>query len=337
MKAALYYGPNDLRIEEVLKPALEPCEVLIKVKRVGICGTDLHIYKGGMNVPTPLIMGHEFSGEIAEMAEGVEGLSVGDKVTAEHVQYCGKCYYCLRGEENLCIKPVILGVDLPGALAEYIKVPANLVYKLPQNMGFDDGVLVEPLSIAVYAVRKANLEIDNYVAVLGQGPIGLFVDAVAQAAGANVIGIDILDNRLEFALQNKFADYIINPKKYELLKKIQEICNADGVDISFEVVGQEITAQEALNITRKLGQVVILGVFEKPASLNIMEIVKKELNVFGSWTCAFTFAPTIDLMSKGKINYKDFITHRYPFADVKKAFDDSLSYTDNRIKTVIEF
>lgn len=337
MKAALFYGASDIRIEEVPKPQLKTCDVLIKVKRVGICGTDLHIYKGGMEVPLPLIMGHEFSGEIAEIGPEAENLKIGDKVVAEHVVYCGKCFYCLRGEPELCINPTILGVDLPGALAEYIRVPANLVYKLPSNMDFDDGVLVEPLSIAVYAVRKSKLEIDYNLAVIGQGPIGLFIDAVARAAGANIIGIDILDHRLDFAKKKKFVDYTINPQKEDLLKRIQEICGADGTDLTFEVVGQEITAQESLKITRKAGQIMLLGVFEKPASLNIMDIVKKELEVSGSWTCAFAFAPTIDLMSKGKIDYKGFITHRYPFSEVKKAFEDSLSYSEDRIKTIIKF
>src|SRR5690606_16771491 len=145
---------------------------------------DLHIYSGGMSVPTPLVMGHEFVGEVAEVGQQVTDITVGDLVVAEHVIGCGQCSYCRLGEKNVCVSPTLIGVHRQGALAEYLWVPADLVLRLPQGMTVDQGVLVEPLSSAADAIQKAAVTVGQRVAVVGQGPIGLFVDQVAKAAGA---------------------------------------------------------------------------------------------------------------------------------------------------------
>jgi threonine dehydrogenase-like Zn-dependent dehydrogenase len=336
MKSLIYTGPHRLQYVDVPKPKIKAGEVLLQIKSVGICGTDLHIYNGGMNLPTPLTMGHEFSGVIAAVGAAVKNFKVGDRVVAEHVINCGKCYYCLSGKPNLCANAKIIGLHRPGALAEYLAIPAALVYKIPASLSFEEAAMIEPLSIAYYATKQAGGVLEKKVAVIGQGPIGLLVDQILRQGGAEVIGIDIADWRLNFAKKKKWANYVINSRKKSWTKELKKIA-PDGVDIVFEVVGQEATAEMAMEIARRDGDIFILGVFESPAKLNMMNIVKKELNVYGSWTCAFSFPPAIDLVARRKIDLKSLITNRYPAKDGALAFQDAAAYKGRRIKTVINF
>jgi 2-desacetyl-2-hydroxyethyl bacteriochlorophyllide A dehydrogenase len=336
MKALAYYGKEDLRLVELPRPTISENEILLQIKQVGICGTDLHIYHGGMTVPTPLVMGHEFVGDVVEVGAQVTHLQVGDRAVAEHVMGCGNCDYCSRGQKNLCIAPVVIGLHRSGALAEFMVLPAELVFKLPDGLSYEEGVLAEPLSIAVYAVQKAKLRVGQFVVVIGQGPIGLFLDVVAKERGVKVIGVDVLDARLDYAQQHGFVDYCINSKAEDVLKKIQEITGSDGADVVFEAVGIEPTARMALDVTRRGGEVVMLGVFERDVLVNMMQIVKKELVVSGSWTCLDAFPATIALLETKKIHIDDFITHRYSFDNAIKAFEEASTYGANRIKSVIE-
>lgn len=337
MKALQYFGPKDLRFVDVEKPTITNDEVLLEIRKVGICGTDLHIYNGGMKVPTPLTLGHEFVGEVVEVGRDVKHVAVGDRAVAEHVVGCGACPYCRQGKRNLCVKPTVIGIHEAGALAEFMAVPADLVYKLPQDLNEDDGVLVEPLSIALYAVRKAQVSVGQTVGVVGQGPLGLLVDQVAKANGGTVYGIDIMPARLAYAKSHEFIAAAINPKDGSPLTQFTKQTGLDGMDIVFEVAGQEQTARTTLELARPGGKVVILGVFEHDVTINAMQIVKKELQVFGSWTCIYAFEPTLVLLQSGRIDTAGLITHRYSFDQALKAFDESAQYTDNRIKSVIEF
>ncbi|MHB8904045.1 MAG: zinc-dependent alcohol dehydrogenase [Patescibacteria group bacterium] len=336
MRSIQYIKPDNLKYSDIPKPKIKVDEVLLKIKSVGICGTDLHIYHGGMNLPTPLIMGHEFSGIIAEVGSQVKNLKIGERVVGEHVISCGACHYCLIGKPNLCGDSKVIGLHRPGALAEYLAIPANLVYKISSNLSFDEASLIEPLSIAYYAVQKAGFLLGKKVAVIGQGPIGLLVDQILKNSGAHVIGIDIFEPRLKLARKKGWVDQVINSKKQSVAEEINKLM-PEGVDICFEVVGQEITIELALEITRRAGDVFILGVFETPSKINLMQIVKKELNVHGSWTCAFSFPPVIELLADKKIDLKSLITNRYPASQGIKAFKEAASYSGRRIKSIINF
>jgi len=336
MKSIEYISPDNLKYSNITKPKIKADEVLLKIKSVGICGTDLHIYHGGMDLPTPLIMGHEFSGIIAELGSQVKNLKIGERVVGEHIISCGACHYCSIGKPNLCGNSKVIGLHVPGALAGYLAIPANLVYKIPASLSFDEAALIEPLSIAYYAVLKAGFLLGKKVAVIGQGPIGLLVDQILKNSGAYVIGVDIFEPRLEFAKKKGWVDKIINSKKHSVVNEIKKLI-PEGVDICFEVVGQENTMELALEITRRAGDVFILGVFESLSKINLMHIVKKELNVHGSWTCAFSFPPVIELLADKKIDLKSLITHRYPASRGIKAFEDAASYNGKRIKSIINF
>jgi len=332
MKAAQYLGPEKIVIKNIAKPKINPDEILMKTKSVGLCGTDLHIFKGGMNVHTPLVQGHEFSGVIAQVGDNVKDLKIGDRITAEHVIPCGECEYCLQGKPNLCSQAEVIGLQRQGALAEYVAIPADLVYKIPKKLSFEEGALIEPLAIAFYAVEGSCHLLGKRVAVVGQGPIGMLVNQLLKAAGAYVIGIDVIDSRLKFVKNNGWVDEVINGKNSKSLEKIK-----DSMDVCFEVVGKEITAQTCINIARRDGEIFLIGVFENLSKLNLMHVVRKELNIHGSWTCAFTFPDAINLATCGKVDLKSLITHRYKIDKVGKAFVEASEYSGERIKTVINF
>ena len=337
MKAFQFFGKNDLRLVDLPEPTIGDAEVLLKIKKVGICGTDLHIYTGGMPVKPPLVIGHEFVGDVVKIGKDVTRVKVGDRAVAEHVIGCGKCSYCQEGKRNLCKKPTVIGLHRQGALAEYLAIPEELVYALPEKLTYDDGVLVEPLSIAVYAVRKANVQVGDRVAVVGQGPIGLFVGQVAKSAGATVYGFDKHDNRLEFAKEHDYIHEKINITQPDFVEEFRRMISTDGADVVFEAVGSDQSAEMALELARASGKVLVLGVFEHNVQVNMMHIVKKELTVEGSWTCIFSFEQTISFLESRNFDTDIIITNRYPFSETKKAFDEALSDKGNRIKTVIEF
>lgn len=336
MKALQFFGKQDLRFVDLPEPQINDDEILMKIKKVGICGTDLHIYNGGMKVPNLQVLGHEFVGDIVKIGSNVTNIQVRDRAVAEHVIGCEKCAYCSQGKRNLCKAPTIIGINRQGALAEYVSIPSDLVFKLPPEFSYDEGVLVEPLSIAVYAVRKSGANVGDRVAVVGQGPIGLLVDIVAKAAGGTVSGFDRHDNRIAYAKNNGYIQKGFNINQVDYLRQFKEDV-ADGADIVFEAVGSDTSAELAIELARSGGKVVILGVFEHDIMINMMNIVKKELQVYGSWTCVFSFEETILLMKSQKLDTNLLITHRYSFADAIKAFAEASSDKGNRIKSVIEF
>lgn len=334
MKALVYAGKKKMVLKSIPKPTVKADEALLKIKSVGICGTDLHIFNGGTATKPGTVIGHEFSGIVAAVGRHVTNVKKGDRVVAEHVVSCGKCYYCLRGQPNLCVKASVLGIDRAGALAEFMVVPAKLVYRFPASLSFDEAALIEPLTIALFAVSAAGFLLEKRVAVIGQGPIGVLLDQVLEAAGARVIGIDVMDARLGFAKKKGWAHHVLNSSSKTFWKQYQAIAGM-GVDAVFEAVGKDATANLSFELPRRDGNVYLLGVFEKPATIDLMKLVKKELNVFGSWTCSFSFPAAIELVAEKKIDLKSLITHVYRFEDGVKAFEESASYTGNRIKTII--
>lgn len=336
MKALQYFGKHDLRFVDLPEPQIGEDEVLMKVKKVGICGTDLHIYNGGMHVSTPLVMGHEFVGEIAKVGRNVTSVAVGDRAVAEHVMGCGKCPYCAMGRKNLCQNPTVIGIHRPGALSEYVVLPSNLVFRLPDDLSYDEGVLVEPLSIAVYAVRKADVKVGDEVAIIGQGPIGLLVDFVVKASGGTAFGFDRHDARLDFAKKHGFILEGFNVSKESYFEDFRKVSPL-GADVVFEAVGSDTSAKLALDIAGSGGKVVVLGVFEHDVMVNMMQIVRKELEVFGSWTCVFSFEETMTLMKSRELDTEKFITHRYAFSDAVRAFQEAVESKEGKIKSVIEF
>ncbi len=337
MKAAIYRGPKQIEfVSDMQKPTARAGEILIRVRAVGICGTDLHFYNEGVGIKPGAILGHEFSGVVEELGEGVTGWRIGQQVVAEHVISCGVCAYCRSGAPNLCIKSSVIGIDQPGALAEYLAVPADLVYAVPEFMDFAAAALIEPLSIAVYVVRNYPSLLDKWALVLGQGPIGLLVSRVARLAGAKVVGVDMMQERLDFARNGGFVDYVINSQApTDVAAEFRKLSSGIESDVTFEAVGRQETVDIAIDVTKKRGTIFLIGLFRGPEKIHIDNIVKRELRVDGSYTCAFSFPTAINLAASGRVDLASLITHRYSIERVADAFADAASYKRHPIKTVI--
>ncbi len=338
MKAALLKGPYNIEIIDTERPKLRPGQVLIKVRRCGICGSDLHAYKGKHpDFVIPVIPGHEFSGDVVEIGEGVEKVKIGDRVTVEPLVVCGKCYFCARGEYHRCLDLKVLGAQANGAFAEYIAVDERWVYRLPDTFTYEEGAMVEPLAVAVHAVKRAEPLGDN-VLILGAGTIGLLTLQVARARGAiNIIITDIVDWKLDVA-RRLGATVAVNPEKEDLKDVVMRYTNGLGVDVAFEAVGSPITLSQALELTRKGGNVVVIGVFEEPeVKLNIMNVVNKELNVYGSLVYNWDFERAINLIRTRRVDVRSLVSDVIKLEEIKKGFERMLAREEGIIKIQVGF
>jgi len=333
MRAVQLRGPYDLRVIEAGEPRPEPRQDLIQVRRCGICGSDLHAYKGRHpDYIMPLIIGHEFSGDVVEVGDGVTKVEVGDRVCVEPLLTCGECRFCLRGEYNRGVDLKVIGCQTDGAMAEYIAVDERWVYRLPEGMSYEEGAMMEPLAVAVHAVRRAPRLGDN-VLVLGAGTIGLLTLQVARAMGAvNIVVTDLVDWRLELA-RKLGATEAVNPARESLEEVVEEVTGGVGVDTSFEAVGHEEVLRQALSLTRKGGDVVVIGVYEEPTPrVRIMDIVNKELNVYGSLVYNWDFETAIGLASSGRVDVKPLISDVVEMEEVVEGFKRMLAREEGVVK-----
>lgn len=333
MKALVYRGKGKLILESVPKPKIDPDEVLIKVRSVGICGTDLHILNGGTDVKPGTIIGHEFSGDVVAVGPQVKHVKRGDRAVGGH-QVCGTCYFCLRGKPNLCLNAKMIGMERHGALADFIALKGTLTTPFPRSVSYDEAALSGTLATTIHAAAQAGFLLEKKVAVVGQGPIGVLLDQVLKTCGADVVGIDVLSHRLEFVKKKGWADTVLNAASPTFKRQLAAFAPL-GVDVAFEAVGKDVTAQTCIDITRRDGLIYLIGVHEKPATLKVMDIVKKELTVTGSWTYIFARPVALDLMAQKKIDVKSIITHIADFRDAPRVFAEASQYSDKRMKTII--
>lgn len=303
MRAALLYGPRDIRLGEVARPEPGPGEVVIRVRATGICGSDLHMYTGDRAVDYPQILGHEFAGDVVAIGEGVAGLAPGDRVTAEPNFSCGVCLYCREGLVNLCINRVGMAINWPGTLAEYAKVPARFVWRIPDSMSYRQGALVEPLMVGVHAVRRGRVRVGDTVAVMGCGAIGLLTVAAAKVAGARVFAVDIVPEKLEMA-RRMGAEAAFNGRDPEVVERIRALTPASqGPLVVFETAGVAATVQQALDLVRAGGRVVLVGLSTRPAQVVPMGVARREVEILGSFIYyAGEFEVGIRLIAEGVVD-----------------------------------
>ena len=335
-KAALLKSAGEVVFIDVDRPKLRGYEVLVEVKVCGICGSDLHAYKNlHPDIRLPIILGHEFSGDIVEVGEQVKGFKIGDRVCVEPLTTCGECFFCRHGEYNRCFKLRVIGCQLNGAFTKYIAIGERWIHKL-NSLSYEEGAMVEPLAVAVHAVERGGVKIGDEVAVLGAGTIGLLTLQVAKAFGASrVIATDLVDWRLKVA-KELGADVVLNPARDDVVKEVLSITDV-GVDVAFEAVGSQTVLQTALKIVKKGGSVTVVGVYESPnVQLQIMDIVNKELTVKGTLVYCWDYEKAINLIKAGRVNVRRLITHTLPLEEIKKGFELMLSKVEGVVKVQIK-
>jgi 2-desacetyl-2-hydroxyethyl bacteriochlorophyllide A dehydrogenase len=338
MKALVYYGPEDLRLTEVADVAPAKNEVLVKIKACGICGSDVQGFLGvtGRRIP-PMIMGHEFSGEIAGLGEGVKNFSAGDRVTVQPSDFCGECEYCKQGLTNMCTAKRFFGVlTVNGAFAQYLCVPEKLLYKLPDNISFEAGAMIEPFSVAYRAVEAAGEIAGKNILIVGAGTIGLLALKIAAVKKpAKIFVSDLNDFRLTVAKQNG-ADVVINPSRDNMERIIKTGTGEKGVDISIEAVGISQTVQQAMSMLRIGGKCVWIGNAAKMISINMQEVVTKELHIAGTYTYTHEqFGRALELLAKGIVNVGPIISRTISFEEAPEMFARLAKSPDDLLKVIV--
>ena len=341
MKAAVLYKAHDLRLEEIDIPEITKEQVLVRVHSVGICGSDIHYYEkgriGSFVVKEPLILGHESAGEISKVGDDVKNLKIGDRVAIEPGFACGKCLYCRKGMYNLCDNMKFYATPpVNGAFCEYVAANTGFVYKIPDAMTFEEGSLIEPLSVGIHAARLGKVSIGKTVAILGAGPVGLCVlQAVIVGGASQVIVTDIKDHLLKCAKQLG-ATEVINAGSYDPVKKILELTDGRGVDIAIEAVGSRVTFRQMFDVVGKGGTVVLIGApAEDECSIKVLDILSKELTIKGLFRYVDTYPTAIKLVSSGRINLKPLISHIFNLEEIHNGFKVASEKSDNAIKVVI--
>ncbi len=343
MKAVFLLRKKEFEVREVPKPEPKEKEVLIRVKTVGICGSDVHYYTKGrigsqQVIGKPLIIGHELSGDVAALGKGVKGFRIGQRVVVEPAIPCGNCEVCREGRENICPDVRFLGTPpVDGAFCEYIVMPEENVFPLPNQLSYAEGVMMEPLAIGVYAVKLARLIPGETVAILGSGPIGLATLLAAKAAGAVLIfATDLIPERLNVA-KKIGAHHTFNPEKEDIVKIITELTKGRGADVTFEAAGKEETVNQALKITALGGRVMIIGIPEADAiTYEPHQMRRKELLIQNVRRSLRTTGTSIKLVKEGLINLKPLITHYYPLEKISEAFELVSEYRNGVIKAIIQ-
>jgi 2-desacetyl-2-hydroxyethyl bacteriochlorophyllide A dehydrogenase len=340
MKALVYYGPRDIRYEDSETPKPKKGEVLVKVRSVSICGSDLSGYKAvsAMRVP-PLIMGHEFSGEIAQLGEGVSGMKVGDRVGVVTNLYCGKCQDCKDGLMNVCDNRYIIGTTMKagsynGAMADFVVAPAEKIMPLPDRVSFDECALVEPLSISLRATKHAGNIKGNTVVVFGAGPIGLMGIMCMKSFGAKrIIAIDIFDNRLKMALQCGATDVInSNDDVYGITRKMTD---GVGIDIVFDAAGVPATVNTGIEIARNGGTLLMVGMASPKFEIEYKHAIVKELKLISSYMYTTEMREGLQMIIDGKLDVAQMITSRHPMSEGPRMFEELISGKTNEIKVIL--
>jgi L-idonate 5-dehydrogenase len=328
MKAAVLHGARDIRIEPYRQPELHPGMVLLRPRRVGICGTDLHYYEHGYNatfVPDrPFILGHELTAEVAAVAPGVDTVKVGQRVTVNPARACGFCAYCKGGQINLCRKTIMLGSasttpPTDGALAEFVTVRADQCHLLPDDMDDGIGAMMEPLSVALHAVKRAGTVSGKRVLVTGGGTIGLLVALTARAFGAVPVAVsDIVATRRNKAIELG-ADVALDPTAHDLRHHVQELTGL-GFDMVFEASGAPPALRAAFDLVRPGGTIVQIGtVGTADIPIPVNQLMVREINFRGSMRYGDTFDEAIRLVAAGRIHVSSLINNVFALEDSVKA------------------
>lgn len=335
---AYVVAPGMVEFRDKELPTLGEHEVLIGVRAAAICGSDLHIFKGKHpSAPLPVSVGHEIAGDILEVGPSVSKLQVGDRVTVEPVVACGHCDFCRHGHYHLCQKISFQYRLGQGGFAPYFVVSEEHAFCLPAHLSYEEGALVEPLAVALHAVKKSGLGLGESCAILGAGAIGLLILMLSRLVSAGpAYVVDVQDFRLEKALALG-ATQAIHGRRSDAVKVIGELTHEIGVDRSFEAVGAETTLVQALQVLKKGGRATLLGIFEDPqACLPVNLFVQREISLAGSQGYNWDFQSGLALLEQQALELKPLISHCMPLKDLQQGFELLASPGNQAIKVVIQ-
>jgi 2-desacetyl-2-hydroxyethyl bacteriochlorophyllide A dehydrogenase len=324
MKAAVLTSAREITTQEVAYPALEQHGIILKVKACGVCGSDLHVYKREGKEGT--IFGHEFSGDVVEVGSQVAGIAAGMRVTAVGFRPCGQCFWCRQGKGHRCSDMALLGYQFPGAMAEYVHIPfavlGRSIFPLPDELTYEDGASVEPLSISYFSVNRAQPKEKEVIAIIGLGVIGLYAIQVLKALGvAKILASGRRPSRLEAAAAFG-ADVVIDAAKEDAVRAVMEATANMGVNTVIECAGQQMTFDQSVAMARGGGKVMLVGVYEEPLKWDPLPVIGKNLSLIGC--LGGNFPAAIDLLKTGRVKAKPLVTHTFSLEQAAEAFEAQL-------------
>jgi L-iditol 2-dehydrogenase len=342
MKALTLVEYNNLVFGDAPDPAIADHEVLVRVRACGICGSDVHGMDGstGRRRP-PIVMGHEAAGVIAEVGKRVSGWKKGDRVTFDSTVSCGDCWFCRRGQVNLCDHRRVMGVSCedyrqPGAFAEYVALPHHILYRLPDSVSFEQAAMVEPVSVAVHAVGRTPVSLGDTAVVVGTGIIGLFVVQALRLAGCGkIIAIDLEPQKLEMALELG-ADVGLKADDGDVAAEVRRLTQGRGADVAVEAVGTEATVQTAIGALRKGGALTLVGNLTPSVAFPLQAVVTRQLTLAGSCSSAGEYPACLDLLGRRAIKTEALMSATPPLAEGAAWFKRLYDKEPGLLKVVLE-
>ncbi|HUX59560.1 MAG TPA: galactitol-1-phosphate 5-dehydrogenase [Bacteroidales bacterium] len=341
MKALVLEEYKKFVYKDVPNPVINDDEVLVEVKAVGICGSDVHGMDGstGRRMP-PIIMGHEASGVVVEIGKNITGWNIADRVTFDSTIYKLDDWYTRKGHYNLSDNRKVLGVSCTdyrrdGAFAQYVNIPSHILYRIPDNVTFEHAAMVEPIAVALHSINISGIKINDTAAVFGSGMIGLFIIQLLRQAGCNVIALDILQEKLDMA-KNAGANVILNSQTDDVPGEIRKLTQNRGADFAFEAVGITPTIKSAIESIRKGATLVLVGNLSPSIELPLQKIVTQEITVKGSCAINGEYPAVLDLISKGKINVDNMISTVAPLSEGALYFDKLYKKERGLLKVILK-
>jgi len=337
MKQVTLVSRETFAFSEAAIPEPGKKQALIKVKAVGICGSDIHAYYGEHPfIGFPIVLGHEVAGEVVKLGEGASKLKAGDRVVLRPQDVCGKCHMCKTNRYNICRELQVLGCQLTGASSDYYAADEDLFYKIPDQVDYDVATIIEPLAVGVHAVKRCGDIAGQNVVVIGAGPIGNVVAQSAKGLGAKAVLIsDIADFKLDVAKQCGI-DYTVNVLKEDMAEAVNRYFGEDGVDLVLECSANEKALNLALEYARKGTNIIIVGVYGK-ANVNMANVQDREYGLIGSLMYLHEdFMDAVRLLEEGKVNLQALLSKKYPLEQVADAYKYIESNTDTVLKVVLD-
>ncbi|MFN0172298.1 MAG: galactitol-1-phosphate 5-dehydrogenase [Bryobacteraceae bacterium] len=342
MKALLLTQYKQLDYTDVPEPVIGPDDLLVQVRACGICGSDVHGFDGstGRRIP-PIVMGHEAAGIVVEAGANVRRWKAGDRVTFDSTVSCGKCYFCARGDINLCDNRQVLGVSTGefrrhGAFAELVSVPQNIVYSLPDSLAFEHAAMIEAVSVAVHAVNLTPVRLGETAVVVGSGMIGMLTIQALRLKGCGmIIAVDLDDNKLATA-QSLGADVTLNPSRTDVPAAVRELTGGRGADVAAEAVGATEPIETALASLRKGGVLTLIGNVSPKINLSLQSVVTRQIRLIGSCASCGEYPECIELLARGAIRVDPMITAAAPLSEGVQWFNRLYSHEPNLMKVILQ-